>query len=97
MAHGRTAAFDKDDGQMMRVLADCAAMAVRHQRLHPLLLQAKAAAAAMADKLAHQISDPLQSLINIAYLAAQGRTDPNPKTFGRRTLRPSTSTVRLGE
>jgi RNA polymerase sigma factor (sigma-70 family) len=83
MAHGRSVAFDKDDGQMMRVLADFAAMAVRHQRLqHALLLQAKAAAATMAEKLAHQISDPLQSLINIAYLAAQGRTDPNPKTSG---------------
>jgi RNA polymerase sigma factor (sigma-70 family) len=84
MAHGRSAAFDKDDGQMMRVLADFAAMAVRHQRQqHALVQQAKAAAAAMADKLAHQISDPLQSLINIAYLAAQGETDRNSKASGQ--------------
>jgi len=83
MAHGRSAAFDTDDGQMMRALADFAAMLVRHQRQqHALLQQAKAAAAAMAGKLAQQISDPLQSLINIAYLAAQGRNDPNPKTSG---------------
>ncbi|MGC1871073.1 MAG: sigma-70 family RNA polymerase sigma factor, partial [Acidobacteriaceae bacterium] len=54
MAHGRTAAFDKDDGQMMRVLADFAAMAVRHQRQqYALLQQAKATAAAeMANRLA---------------------------------------------
>jgi nitrogen-specific signal transduction histidine kinase len=85
MAHGRTAAFDKDDGQMMRVLADFAAMAVRHQRQqHALLQHAKAAAAAaMANKLAHNINNPLQSLINIAYLAAQGESDQNAKTLGQ--------------
>src|SRR6202050_2207217 len=57
MAHGRTAAFDKDDGQLMRVLADFAAMAVRHQRQQQALLdQAKATASAeMANKLAHTI------------------------------------------
>lgn len=85
MAHGRTAAFDKDDGQMMRVLADFAAMAVRHQRQqHALLQQTKAAAAAeMANKLAHHISNPLQSLIHIAHLAAEGQSDHNAKTLGQ--------------
>jgi RNA polymerase sigma factor (sigma-70 family) len=85
MAHGRTAAFDKDDGQMMRVLADFAAMAVRHQRQqHALLQQAKAAAAAeMANKLAHRINNPLQSLMQVAYLAAEGQGDYNAKTLGQ--------------
>jgi RNA polymerase sigma factor (sigma-70 family) len=85
MAHGRTAAFDKDDGQMMRVLADFAAMAVRHQRQqHALLEQAKAAASAsMANKLAHQINNPLQSLINVAYLAAEGQIDHDARTLGQ--------------
>lgn len=85
MAHGRTAAFDKDDGQMMRVLADFAAMAVRHQRQQRALLQqAKAAAAAaMANKLAHQINNPLQGLMNIAYLAAQGQSDHDVTTLGQ--------------
>jgi signal transduction histidine kinase len=84
MAHGRTAAFDKDDGQMMRVLADFAAMAVRHQRQQQaLLMQAKAAAAAaMAHKLAHRINNPLQSLINVAYLAAEGYSDHDAKSLG---------------
>lgn len=85
MAHGRTAAFDKDDGQMMRVLADFAAMAVRHQRQqHALVEQAKAAAsAAMANKLAHQINNPLQSLMLVAYLAAEGQSDHNARTLAQ--------------
>jgi RNA polymerase sigma factor (sigma-70 family) len=85
MAHGRTAAFDRDDGQMMRVLADFAAMAVRHQRQQRVLLQqAKAAAAAeMANELAHRINNPLQSLMQIAYLAAEGHSDYTQKTLGQ--------------
>ena len=85
MAHGRTAAFDKDDGQMMRVLADFAAMAVRyHRQQHALLDQAKAtAAAAMASKLAHRINNPLQNLINVADLAAQGQSNHDAKTLGQ--------------
>ena len=85
MAHGRTAAFDKDDGQMMRVLADFAAMAVRHQRQqHALLQQAKAAAAAeMANRLAHQINNPLQSLMQVAYLAAEGESGQSAKLWDK--------------
>ena len=85
MAHGRTAAFDRDDGQMMRVLADFAAMAVRHQRQqHTLLQQAKAAASAeMANKLAHRINNPLQSLMQVAYLAAEGQGDHDTKILGQ--------------
>jgi RNA polymerase sigma factor (sigma-70 family) len=85
MAHGRTAAFDKDDGQMMRVLADFAALAIRHQRQqHALLQQTKAAAAAeMANKLAHTIDNPLQSLMQLAHLAAEGQSDHNARTLGQ--------------
>ena len=85
MAHGRTTAFDKDDGQMMRVLADFAALAVRNQQQQRVLLQqAKAAASAeMANKLAHRINNPLQSLVQIAYLAAEGKSDQNTKTLGQ--------------
>jgi transcriptional regulator with GAF, ATPase, and Fis domain len=83
MAHGRTAAFDKDDGQMMRLLADFAAMAVRHHRQQQALLQqTKAAASAeMANKLALQINNPLQSLLHLAHLAAEGQSDLNVKTL----------------
>jgi RNA polymerase sigma factor (sigma-70 family) len=85
MAHGRTAAFDKDDGQMMRVLADFAAMAVRHQRQqHAILQQTKTAASAeMANKLAHRINNPLQSLMQVAYLAAEGQSNHSAKTLGQ--------------
>lgn len=85
MAHGRTAAFDKDDAQMMRVLADLAAMAVRHQRQQQALLQqAKATAAAeMANRLAHKINNPLQSLMQVAYLAAEGQSDVSATTLGQ--------------
>jgi RNA polymerase sigma factor (sigma-70 family) len=85
MAHGRIAAFDKDDGQTMRVLADFAALAVRHKRQQQALLeQAKATAAtAMANKLAHHISNPLQTLINIAHLAGEGQSNHNARTLGQ--------------
>ena len=85
MAHGRTAAFDKDDGQMMRVLADFAAMAVRHQRQqHALLQQAKAAAAeAMANKLALTIDSPMQRLMQAAHLAAQGHSVHDTQSLGK--------------
>lgn len=85
MAHGRSEAFDKSDGQMMQVLADLAAMAARHHRQqYALLQQAKAAgAAAVANKLAHRINNPLQSLMNVAYLAAEGKSDQDAKALGR--------------
>jgi RNA polymerase sigma factor (sigma-70 family) len=85
MAHGRTAAFDKDDGQMMRVLADFAAMAVRHQRQQQTLLQqaGAAAATAIANKLAHQINNPLQSLMQVAHLAAEGKSDHDMRMLGQ--------------
>jgi len=74
MAHERTEAFDGDDLRMMQVLADFAAMAVRHQRQQRTLVkQATAAAvAAMANDLAHKINNPLQSLTNLVYMAAEG-------------------------
>jgi signal transduction histidine kinase len=72
MAHGRQEAFDFDDYRLMQLLADFAAMGVRQQTQHKLLLeqQAAAAAAAMANELAHRINNPLQSLTNILYLAS---------------------------
>jgi hypothetical protein len=72
VAHGRTEAFDGDDCRMMQVLADFAAMGIRHQRQQKLLMQQAGAAAAadMANHLAHRINNPLQSLTNIVFLAA---------------------------
>jgi nitrogen-specific signal transduction histidine kinase len=81
MAHGNGEAFDRDDLRMMEVLADFAAMAMRHQRQQRSLLeQASAtAAASMANDLAHKINNPLQSLTNVVYLAAEGKSDGDAK------------------
>lgn len=85
MAHGRTEAFDGEDARMMQVLANFAAMGVRQQRQRKLLMeQAKvAAAAAMANDLAHKINNPLQSMTNIVYLAAEGKSGMDAKVLAR--------------
>lgn len=77
MAHGRTEAFDNNDLRLMQVLANFVAMGVRQQRQQRKLMeQATAAAAAlMANDLAHQINNPLQSLTNAVFLATEDRSD----------------------
>ena len=74
MAHGSTEAFDLEDCRMMQVFSDFAALAHRHGSQHRALVDhaTAAAAAAMANHLAHEINNPLQSLTNIVYLAAEG-------------------------
>jgi hypothetical protein len=83
MAHGRTEAFDGDDSRMMQVLANFAAMGVREQRQRKMLLEqaSSAAAAAMANDLAHKINNPLQSMTNIVYIAAEGESGGDAKTL----------------
>lgn len=83
MAHGRTEAFDSDDVRMMLVLADFAAMGVRQQRQQKRLIEqaGATAAAAMANKLAHRINNPLQSLTNVLYLATTGHHGEEAKTL----------------
>jgi transcriptional regulator with GAF, ATPase, and Fis domain len=84
MAHGRSEAFDLDDCRLMQVLADFAAMAVRQQKQQKLLLEQASAAAAssMANVLAHKINNPLQSLTNIMYLAAEGHNGEEARELG---------------
>jgi nitrogen-specific signal transduction histidine kinase len=71
MAHNRAEAFDQEDCRMMQTLANFAATAVRQLKWRDMALdRARAtAAAAMANDLAHQINNPLQSLTNLVYLA----------------------------
>jgi hypothetical protein len=81
VAHEESETFDKHDYETVQGLADFAAIAVRHQRQQKeLISQAHAAAAAaMANELAHQINNPLQSLTNILFLAATGNNGPDGK------------------
>jgi transcriptional regulator with GAF, ATPase, and Fis domain len=90
MAHGRTEAFDSSDYRMMEALADFAAMAVRHQKLQSTLVEhaSAAAAAAMANELAHQINNPLQSLTNLVYVASRFETMMDVKTMGEMLTEP---------
>jgi len=85
MAHGRDEAFDNDDARMMQTLADFAAMAMRHIRQQrELMEQATAAAAAsMANELAHQINNPLQGLTNVLYLAAEGQSGSDSRALAK--------------
>lgn len=73
ISHGRNEAFDSEDLRLMQILANFAAMGIRQQRQQAkLLAQARSTAAvAMANDLAHQINNPLQSLTNVLFLARQ--------------------------
>jgi hypothetical protein len=83
MAHGRTEAFDHDDVRLMKILADFAAMGFRQQRQQKQLIEQEraTAAAAMANDLAHKINNPLQSLTNVVYLAADDQSNPEVKAL----------------
>lgn len=85
LAHRRPEAFDGGDLRMMQVLADFAAMGVRQQRQQKMLMEQTSisAAAAMANDLAHKINNPLQSLTNVVYLAAEGESSGDAKTLAR--------------
>jgi hypothetical protein len=73
LAHERELAFDSTDYQVMQTLADFAASAMRYSDQQHLILQQAAAtsAAATANCLAHEINNPLQSVVNCLYLASQ--------------------------
>lgn len=88
MAHGRREAFDLQDVSLVQLLADFAAMGIR-QAAHQKAVRAQenfAAAAAMAHQLAHEINNPLQSLTNILYLAAEGHDGEGARAVGSLAL-----------
>jgi hypothetical protein len=84
MAHGREEAFDGNDVRLMKMLADFAAMGFKQQAQHKkVVAQERAAAAAlMANDLAHQINNPLQSMTNVAYLVEVGGDGVDAKQLG---------------
>jgi hypothetical protein len=79
IAHQSFSLFDPQDYRILQSLADFAAIAVRHQAQQQKLTEQAAATAAanMANQLAHRINNPLQSLTNNVFLAAQGGPDAN--------------------
>jgi len=83
MSHSRLEAFDTNDARVMEMLSNFAAMAVRQQRQQKLLItQATAAAAAnMANDLAHQINNPLQSLTNSVFIAQETLHGPDAQAL----------------
>lgn len=85
MAHSSIEAFDQEDCRMLQSLADFAAMGVRQHRQQRQLLDSAraAAAAAMANELAHRINNPLQSLTNQVYLAAEGFSAEDAVSFAQ--------------
>ncbi len=85
MAHGREEAFDQNDVRLMTMLADFAAMGYRQKvQREKLIRQERAEAMAeMANRLAHEINNPLQSLSNTAFLLAGGEPGLDVPALGR--------------
>ena len=85
LAHQRQQAFDLGDLHIMETLADFAAIGVRQFRQQKLLMAQAGlvAEAAMANRLAHQINNPLQSLTNILFLAESGHYGYSATIVGR--------------
>ncbi len=88
LAHGRREAFDSHDLHMMTLFADFAAMALEHQLYVAAGLKKAraAAAAAMANELAHEINNPLQSLTNLLFLMTEQQEREDLKKMGRQAL-----------
>ena len=85
MAHGRTEAFDQNDARLMTMLADYAAMGFHQQKQNARLIaqERSSAAAHMANRLAHQINNPLQSMTNAAFLLEEGDSMCDSRELGR--------------
>ena len=74
VAHNSREAFDFDDYKLLASLADFASIALRHQTQQVALRKQERIEAyiTMANELAHQINNPLQSVTNALYLAGRG-------------------------
>ena len=83
ISHTQEEAFDIQDLHLMQVLANFAAMGIRQQRQQEKLRSqaASEAAVSMANNLAHQINNPLQSLTNVLYIAKQNDGVGDEKTL----------------
>jgi hypothetical protein len=86
MAHGRDEAFDKDDCDLMEMLADVAAQSVLRQQDHKLQIELAGSVGALnlGHLLAHRINNPLQSLTNLVYLASLESTHPEVQALAEK-------------
>lgn len=77
VSHSSERAFDLQDYELLRSLADFVAIILRQQASDEKANSAgrAEASAARAHKMAHQINNPLQSLTNTMFLARQGGPD----------------------
>jgi hypothetical protein len=77
VSHKSDQAFDLQDYQLLRSLADFIGIILRQQATDKRATRiAKVdASAARAHEMAHQINNPLQSLTNTMFLARQGGPD----------------------
>jgi signal transduction histidine kinase len=88
MAHGRTAAFDKNDAHLMTMLADFAAMGYRQQKLAQLdrkrieeetsRLNRATEMGQLLAHLAHELAQPLAAVLSNAQAASRLSARPNP-------------------
>jgi signal transduction histidine kinase len=83
MAHKEREAFDREDLRVMQALSDFVSMAVLHQRQQAEMIRqgSAAAAAKMANDLAHEINNPLQSLMNLVYVASESNDGGDAKVL----------------
>jgi signal transduction histidine kinase len=95
VAHGEYQHFDREDYRLMQNLSEFAAIAVRHQDQQAELMNqaTTAAVAAMANRLAHQINNPLQGVMQSMFLAGQGGIDAD--LFARQAMRDLTGLSQL--
>jgi signal transduction histidine kinase len=80
VSHESKESFCAEDYQLLSGLADFASIILRSQRQQELLRESERnrAAAEMANKLAHRINNPLQSLTNAIFLARHTAGQPQP-------------------
>ena len=73
LSHSEAKRFDREDLRLVQSLANMAIIAIRSRRTEEALRKTAAALAAtqVANRLAHEINNPLQALQNNLYLAAQ--------------------------
>ena len=77
VSHREGETFDIEDYRFLDSLADFASIIIQQQTVHrsETHRQKQAASDATANRLAHRINNPLQSLTNTLYLAREGKGD----------------------